>query len=111
MVANNTIIKRLIKECCRSLSYNDEETVTNLTSVADNQVTLYAQWELITVAVYNKHCNVYIEGFGLVSSFDLSDDYKGGYISLASTNAATSSNQYGFTYLEIPQSGIFRIQL
>lgn len=25
MVANNTIIKRLIKECCRSLSYNDEE--------------------------------------------------------------------------------------
>lgn len=25
MVVNNTVIKRLIKECCRSLSYNDEE--------------------------------------------------------------------------------------
>ncbi len=25
MVANNTVIKKLIKECCRSLSYNDEE--------------------------------------------------------------------------------------
>ena len=55
----------------------------------------------MTVAVYNKHCYVYIEGYGLVSSFDLSNDYKGGYISLASTNAATTTTQYGFYSLEI----------
>lgn len=51
----------------------------------------------MTVAVYNKHCSVYIDGFGLVSSFDLSDDYKEGYISLASTN----TKQHGFTFLNI----------
>ena len=51
----------------------------------------------MTVAVYNKQCYVYIEGFGLVSAFELNDDYKEGYISLAST----STEQHGFTFLNI----------
>ncbi len=53
----------------------------------------------MTVAVINKHCSVYIEGFGLVSSFDLRDDYKGGYISLASTQ----TQQHGFSNLSITE--------
>ncbi len=39
----------------------------------------------MTVAVINKHCYIYIEGFGMIMDFDLTDDYSGGYISLAST--------------------------
>lgn len=53
----------------------------------------------MTVAVINKHCSVYIDGFGLVSSFDLKDDYKGGYISLASTQ----TKQHGFMNLSITE--------
>ena len=53
----------------------------------------------MTVAVINKHCSVYIEGFGLVASFDLNDNYKGGYISLAS-----AKTQYqGFSSLTIKE--------
>ena len=51
----------------------------------------------MTVAVINKHCSVYVEGFGLVAAFDLNDNYKGGYISLASTQ----TEYQGFTYLNI----------
>ena len=53
----------------------------------------------MTVAVYNKQCNVYIEGFGLVASFELSDDYNGGYISLASSQ----TDQQGFMSLNITE--------
>ncbi len=46
----------------------------------------------MTVAVINKHCYVYLEGFGLMTDFDLMDDYDGGYLSLASSSTA----QHGF---------------
>ena len=54
---------------------------------------------VMTVAVVNRHCFVYLDEYGLISTFDLTDDYEGGYISLASTQ----TNQHGFVSLSIEE--------
>lgn len=53
----------------------------------------------MTVAVIDRHVSVYLDDYGMIASFDLTDDYEGGYISLASTQ----TNQHGFLSLKIEE--------
>lgn len=54
------------------------------------------KWHHMTIAVINQHCYVYIDDYGLVMDYELTDDYKGGYVSIAATGC-----NYGFKNLKI----------
>ncbi len=53
-------------------------------------------WHTMTVAVVNKQMYIYLDNYGLVTTWALSEDYAGGYVSLMATG-----NAYGFDNLQI----------
>lgn len=56
----------------------------------------FGSWHRLTVAVINKHCYIYLDDYGMIADYALTEDYNGGYISFA---AAASG--YGFDNISI----------
>ncbi len=54
------------------------------------------KWHTMTVAVINKQVYIYLDSYGMIASFTLSDSYAGGYVSIA-----TSGNGGAFDNLTV----------
>ena len=52
-------------------------------------------WHTMTVAVINNHCYIYLDDYGMIAAYELTN-YNGGYISLATTGST-----HGFDNLKI----------
>ena len=52
--------------------------------IKDQWTSNVGTWHTMTVAVINGHCYVYLDDYGMIADYELTD-YDGGYISLATT--------------------------
>ena len=84
----NSSYRPIYREIINGLDYYDKEN--------GGANAYLGKWHTMTIAVINQHCYIYIDDYGLVEDFSLGANYKGGYVSIAS-----SGNIYGFRNLEI----------
>jgi len=52
--------------------------------IKDQWTSNVGTWHTMTVAVINGHCYIYLDDYGMIADYELTD-YEGGYISLATT--------------------------